>query len=146
MSEKIFELEERLSELSSDQAMWDSLTQHPGWKALRHLAEQQSKEFLLIFRAPLASMDKVPAQEYTKGQVAGIDLFASIPDLQLEMLKSEREILEKEIANESVAEKADGNGAAGGSGIGAFERGRDDAGNQFDLLDERIDPFGNRGG
>lgn len=77
------ELQEELSELRS-------LQKTRGYTRLLFIAEQQIEARVgnLVLN-PLEKMDDVLKQEYAKGEIAGIKLFASMTDTHIATLENE---------------------------------------------------------
>jgi hypothetical protein len=102
--EPLRELQEVLSDLTS-------LKDSRGYKRLMMVAQGQveSRTNQLIL-APLAGMDAVFAQEYAKGEIAGIRLFTEIVDDQIKVLEDEiqEKLKEQEKANADSNENPDG--------------------------------------
>lgn len=101
MSEKIDQLEGRLSEKGSLLAVYRSFTEHPAWAMYTRLLEDQMNtrkgEILL---KPLKSTEQVYEQEYMKGEISGLTLaqvsiFAIMEGLDQEV-KATRVQLERE--------------------------------------------------
>lgn len=114
--------EDEYSDVCSELSIWSSLVAHAGWEKLKLIAEGQINERVKsALRTPLQSLDAALAQEFTKGEAAGIEQFQSIPELQIELLKADKERLEKEIDDATRSSSVD---AAGGSGSTNSDGGR----------------------
>lgn len=96
------ELENEYSSKASELSCWQALLETAGWKKLMTIAEgQMNVRMATVLRTPLASIDSCLGQEYSKGEISGIELFSKLPEVQIEVLKQELETLNKEIENET---------------------------------------------
>jgi len=59
----------------------EGLVKSPGWGLLRKVAEEQVRlRERHILLKPLTGLDGVPAQEFEKGEVAGLRLLLTLPE------------------------------------------------------------------
>jgi hypothetical protein len=122
--------EDKYAEMSSELALWKSLLAHPAWKTLDKIAEGQINERArTLLHSPLQKMDDALAQEFTKGEASGIELFKSIPQVEYERIESDLQNLEKEQEDET---------RSGSTSSGS----PDSNGDELGALDPGIDPFG----
>ena len=95
---------EGLRELLSE---WKTLVESKGWKRLAALGEVQRNARLgPIVRQSTQELVDVFKREYGLGEIAGIDLFLSIPSTEIDRLTEEienLEPLEEEINEDELA-------------------------------------------
>lgn len=71
-----------------------SLKEHAGWKRLLEYARAQiSFRSTSVIRSPRSGLDDLVANEYPRGELAGIELFCAIPDVEIARLKEEIEMI-----------------------------------------------------
>lgn len=104
------DLEARRSAAASEAAQLRSLIEHPGWKwAEAQALEQARYRQATVCLSPLKSYDEGPAQEFMKGEAAGLGLFPAIVRARLEQLELEvkrlNDLIELEEANERGNER-----------------------------------------
>ena len=104
MSETQSEEDSRVRELQEELSRLRALKDFAGYKYLLEIADNQIKgrQDALILR-PLAKMDDVLSQEYSKGEIAGIRLFRELTDIRIADL-------EEEIARATQEDEQDGTG------------------------------------
>ncbi len=94
-SVEVRELQEELSKLRG-------LVLHAGYDYLVKIAQAQLEtRRQQIILTPLKSMDEVLAQEFAKGETAGIELFTRLVDIRINDLESEINERLKENGDES---------------------------------------------
>jgi hypothetical protein len=94
-SVEVRELQEELSKLRG-------LVLHAGYDYLVKIAQAQLEtRRQQIILTPLKSMDEVLAQEFAKGETAGIELFTRLVDIRINYLESEINERLKENGDES---------------------------------------------
>ena len=81
--DELRELQEELSKLKS-------LQEHRGYEYLMQVAESQlENRRQQILLTPLRAMDEVLMQEYSKGEVSGIELFTKLVEIRINDLTQE---------------------------------------------------------
>ena len=97
------ELEEIIRALQEEASNFKSLLKHPGWTQLKVYVEQQietRKRMALDHRVGLNDLGDVFRQEYAKGEMAGIELFAAFPEARLSDVEDQLTPLFEELENE----------------------------------------------
>lgn len=114
MSERIDELEGRISGEASQLATLRSFVEHPGWKVQERMLEDQKNARLgeCVLR-PLATMDAVLGQEFMKGEISGLSLAQVAIFTTIEVLRANVEATRKLLERQNELEKE---AIAGGSG------------------------------
>lgn len=101
------DLEAKISSVGSRLAVLRHLVESPGWEIYSKLLQDQENlrkgEILL---RPLESFSKIPAQEFAKGEVMGLNLAIVMPFTQIEVLTSELQALRLELERENALAKA----------------------------------------
>jgi hypothetical protein len=88
--EELDEVGLELRELQEARFELLSLQKFKGYERLLEIARLQSEARKQgIFLKPLLSMDEVLGQEYAKGEIAGIELFRSIVQIEIDALTDE---------------------------------------------------------
>jgi len=91
------DLQAEVRVLQEESSRLSSLQQHAGYGYLVEIAKGQMENRLnQILLSPLKTMDEVLAQEFLKGEYAGIRLFTDMVQLRIEVLKEEIEKRMKE--------------------------------------------------
>ncbi len=110
MDEESTDAGTRLRELQEELSDLNQLKANRGFKRLMTYAEVQLKNRRdSVLLTPLKAMDEVLEQEYSKGEIAGIQLFtemhatasAAIEDEIAELLKEIENVSEKDDSTES---------------------------------------------
>jgi len=121
------ELEGELSDAASELKVWKDLKETHGWQRMQVMVQGQINARFTEYRKPLGSMDEVPAQEYLKGEMAGLELFSGLLDAEIERLEALIERLTKEIEDEPDTEdSATAGDAGGGDGLDLIDESRTD--------------------
>ena len=102
MQEREAEQEPALRELQEERFSLVKLTEFRGYQWLMDVAQQQIKTRTVAILQPLETDDRAYAQEFMKGEVAGIGLFVQLVDIQIRVLQEEieRRLAEGEKADE----------------------------------------------
>lgn len=80
--------DDELREMQEELATLRKLIESPGWKRVMAIADSQiQNRFTSIIRTPGKTMDGLIEKEYANGEVAGIELFQRLPEIQVETLK-----------------------------------------------------------
>lgn len=104
---------EEFSGKASEYATLRGLTEHPGWELFHKMLEEQKVARLGTFAfRPLAGMDEVPAQEFTKGEYSGLALAQVALFAHMETLKSEIEAVQKLQEKKDELEKQNSDAAS----------------------------------
>jgi len=115
MNEKVAELDGAYSDAASLVATWRSLLDHPGWKMYeKFLLEQRQNRIATVALIPLESSAKIFAQEFMKGEAAGLGLAQITPYAQLEQAEADVKVLSVKLDREKehVEEDAKARGAS----------------------------------
>jgi hypothetical protein len=128
------ELEVEAREVADQISIWRSLIESPGWKRFEETVSGQMSAHRARLNTPLESLDKVPEQEFMKGELSRAGLLLGLPETQLEILKAQAEHLQKEMENVQEELVADGRS----------ERERNDRWERGPV-DEHNDPFSDGG-
>lgn len=78
------EARQRLQEVRRTLHRFHSLVRSPGWAELREVALAQIATRQNLNLGPIKDTSGIYEQEYRKGEVAGIQLFLSLPDIQID--------------------------------------------------------------
>lgn len=117
MSEELNRLEGQHSSQSSELSEWQSFLNHSCWGRFSKILEEQANtragEILL---KPLESMDKAGAQEFMKGEVAGLKLALTTPLSIVEQLKHDLRVTNAKLEKEHELSQV-GTDDAGGSRV-----------------------------
>ena len=107
------DLEVRLRALQEERSNLKSLLEHPGWKWLDSLAEQQITNRMPSILTRTESLLEVTGSEFDKGEIAGIQLFRQIAGITIQSLEEEIEQLEKDLSyDDGERTGVDGDGDA----------------------------------
>lgn len=83
-------MDRELRELQEERSSLVALQKMAGFQWLLQVAESQAESRKKsVFLKPLSSMDECLEQEYRKGEIAGIELFRQLVDIQLSELNEE---------------------------------------------------------
>ncbi len=83
-----------LAEIEKEINILSDLVEHSGWNMLRDVAEvHQQQRIVGLIGSPLESLDGALAQEFMKGEIAGVATFLSIPETTLEGARAKRDEL-----------------------------------------------------
>lgn len=91
------EAEERLRALQEELSSLQELRETVGWKELMKIAEGQLKLRLPGILTKTENILETIGKEFEKGEVAGIELFCSLPGIRVESIKQDMDKLEKEL-------------------------------------------------
>lgn len=76
--------------------LYRNLVRSEGWVRLVEIANQQIINRNNLLKEPAKGLDGAFANEFQKGEVAGIDLFVRLPSIQVLVLEQDiRELLEQ---------------------------------------------------
>jgi hypothetical protein len=133
---RLAELEGQFSDIAGEISEWQGLIATAGWKRLEKIAEGQVNERARhVLHSPLMNLDGALPQEFEKGEASGIELFRTIPIVEIEQLKVKQSTIEKEIENEQSIERDVSKAGSGSSR-------RDGSSSSSPLLDPGSSPFG----
>lgn len=105
MSEKTEELEGKVAEAGQRAHMWKTLMEHPGWKELlKIMNEQVELRQKSVMLTPIGSVGQCFTQEYYKGEGAGIALSLATPEAQFDLAEQERRTFTKLLEVEDVTD------------------------------------------
>ena len=106
-------LESRRVELGEALHLWKALSEHRGWQMLYKLAEEQrAMRQNTVCLTPVSSFGEVLAQEFAKGEVSGLALLITLPEVQMDIVEAEI----KSLDTIEEMEKKDGRGNDGNGG------------------------------
>lgn len=106
MSEYREELEGELSSLNNEIHEWESLMNSSGWNRLKGFLEEQKRmRSGVVMSSPITNEHTTYAQEMFKGEYRGMLIAMETPLTQLEQAKNRREVLLKELDNETELER-----------------------------------------
>lgn len=92
------ELEAKLSEAASEEAIWKSFMDHPGWEKYQaFLQEQMISRQTVVCLTPINTEYSAFAQEFFKGEFSGIRTALSTPVTQREYFRQQVTILQKDL-------------------------------------------------
>lgn len=87
------------------------LLKSPGWELLAKHAEMQiSTRTDHVMLVPLESTSKLPAQEFMKGEAAGIRLFIAFPETLIEIAKAVIDERKRNEQDEPIVSETSGDG------------------------------------
>lgn len=119
MSENQDSLSAQISEKASEVAAWRRLMEYPQFGMLSEAMEEQIKQRSgVVLLQPLESMDKALAQEFMKGEVAGLTLAKGLAQTLMEAAEIDLQRLNndiKEMTNEQTTPKTSRPGVDGPS-------------------------------
>lgn len=97
-------VEDELSGLASEYALWRALTEHPAWPKWKAVADSAvSTRANAVMGTRLATMEQALGQEYLKGEANGIALIMSLPQSEMERLEHEMKLLNDQPQGENDA-------------------------------------------
>ena len=92
------ELEAQAAELGSELSLLRELLEHPAWARIATIIDGQVNERTrLVMNTQLQSLEQALGQEFMKGEVSGIKLIKSLPELEIERLQLEIDALNKQV-------------------------------------------------
>lgn len=89
--------EVRLQELQAEYNSINDLLSSGGWKELMEIAEDQLKLRMPGVLSKLENILELPAQEFEKGEISGIELFCALPGIRREALEQDIQLIEEEL-------------------------------------------------
>ena len=78
---------------------FQELSKSPGWERLVDYARKQVESRKVQLQAPPSGMDALIVKTYAEGEVAGIELFARIPEIVISDMTEQLDEL-KEVVND----------------------------------------------
>lgn len=94
------ELEEELSQLSSEAAMWKALLDHPAWEHYFNFIEKQmNMRQVTVCLTPINTEYSAFAQEFFKGEFSGMRKALTLPATEMEQANQRQVIIRKELEN-----------------------------------------------
>lgn len=109
--------EVRLRELQEELSNQRSLLENVGWRELMQTAQEQLKLRLPTVLSKTDNLLETLGKEFEKGEIAGIELFCSLPGVRMVSLEEDIDKLEKELGYDDGERTTDDTD----SGAGAFE-------------------------
>ncbi len=105
------ETEQSLEELQRDQHALQELIEGRGWEVLMNIAEGQKRNRTNRVMLTTVNADyTVEAEQFEKGEVSGITLFQTMPDVALEGLEEDIKVAQAKIVmDEEEFENESGN-------------------------------------
>ena len=73
----------------------ENLVKSPGWERLVKAIAAQTKARDMQLRRQVTSLQDIAEQEFTKGEVAGLELFTKLPHITIEQLTAQIKLNEE---------------------------------------------------
>lgn len=82
--------------LQEQRRLWDGFLSHPSWKEIQStmLAQMEARVQNVMFN-PLEALDGALAVEFQKGEYAAFKLIEALPNLQLELITNQLNLLKE---------------------------------------------------